>query len=275
MKGFRVGHLNIASLVKHVDELKIYLEKEPLDVLSINDTRLGETISTYTVCIPGYDMVSKNRNQQGGGVAIYHRGILNVIDRDDLVQEDVEAVCLEIIKPKSKPVLIASAYWPPNSQIEFLDKIEVLFQNLDNDNKELIIVGDLNCDFLSNNLSNHTKRFNDIVNIFQLTQLINQPTRITEKTASLLDVALVNNPENISHSEVLHVGISDHRKISFVKNDPKFVESRNFKNYIQRDFNQDLYHALFYLNWEINDPNMLWENFQTTFNYVAHAPLQS
>jgi hypothetical protein len=67
------------------------------------------------------------------------------------------------------------------------------------------------------------------------------------------------------------------RKISFVKNDPKFVESRNLKNYIQRDFNQDLYNALFNLNWEINDPNMLWENFQITLNYVAdiHAPLQS
>ena len=30
------------------------------------------------------------------------------------------------------------------------------------------------------------------------------------------------------------------------------------------------------LNWEINDPNMLWNNFRTTFNYVAdiHAPIQ-
>ena len=67
------------------------------------------------------------------------------------------------------------------------------------------------------------------------------------------------------------------RKISFVKNDPKFVESRNFKNYIQRDFNQDLYHALFNLNWEINDPNVLREKFQIAFNYVAdiHAPLKS
>ena len=158
-------------------------------------------------------MVSKNRKRQGGSVANYHRGILNVIARDDLVPEDVEAVCLEIIKPKSKPVLIASAYGPPNSQIDFLDKIEILLQILDNEHKELIIVGDLNCDFLSNNLSNHTKRFNDIVNIFQLTQLIDQPTRITEKTASLLDVALVNNPEKISHSGVLHVGISDHSLI--------------------------------------------------------------
>jgi hypothetical protein len=43
--------------VANVDELKIYLEKEPLDVLSINETRLDETINN-TVSIPGYDMVA-------------------------------------------------------------------------------------------------------------------------------------------------------------------------------------------------------------------------
>ena len=57
MKGFRVGHLNIALLVKHVDELKVYLEKDAFDVLSINETRLDETISTNMVSIPGYDII--------------------------------------------------------------------------------------------------------------------------------------------------------------------------------------------------------------------------
>ena len=180
LKGFRVGHLNIASLVKPVDELKVYFEREPLDVLSINETRLDIAIGTDIVSIPGYDMVSKNCNREGGGVAIYYRSILNINDRDDLVPTDVEAVCLEIIKLKCKPILIASIYWPPNSKIEFFDGLKVLFQNLDNEQKELIIVGDSNCDLLQRNFSNHTKRFNDIVNLFQLTQLIDHPTRITE-----------------------------------------------------------------------------------------------
>ena len=168
-------------------------------------------------------------------------------------------------------------------KFELLDSIEVLFQNLDNEQKELIIVGDLNCDLLQRNLINHTRPFSDIVNLFQLTQLIDHPTRITDKTASLLHVAIVNSPEKISHSGVLHVGVSDHsliyicRKISFSFNNPKCVESRNFKNYVQRDFNYNLHHALLMLNWEINDPNMLWNNFRTTFNYVAdiHVPIQS
>ena len=66
------------------------------------------------------------------------------------------------------------------------------------------------------------------------------------------------------------------RKISFSSNNPKYVEPRNLKNYVQRDFNYDLHHALLMLNWEINNPNMLWNNFRTTFNYVAdiHAPIQ-
>ena len=156
----------------------------------------------------------------------------------------------------------------------------MLFQNLDNEQKGLIIVGDL----LQRNLSNHTKRFSDTVNLFQLTQLIDHPTRITDKTTSLLDVAIVNSPERISHSGVLHVGISDHsliyicRKISIRFNNPKYVESRNFKNYVQRDFNYDLHHALLMLNWETKyDPNMLWNYFRTTLNYVAdiHVPIQS
>jgi hypothetical protein len=79
LKGFRVGHINIASLVKHIDELKIYLKKEPFDILNINESRLDETISTDVVSIPGYEMIVKNRNRVGGGVAIYYRSVLNVM----------------------------------------------------------------------------------------------------------------------------------------------------------------------------------------------------
>lgn len=92
------------------------------------------------------------------------------------------------------------------------------------------------------------------------------------------------NKERISHSGVLQVGISDHSLISVCRkillsisnNYFKFVESKNFKNYIQRDFN-DLCHALLMPTCKTNDLNMLWNNFRTTFSYVAdiHATTQS
>ena len=126
LKGFRVGHLNITSLVKHVDE--VYMRDEPFDILSINESRLDATIARDTVRIQGYDRVAKHRNREGGGVALYYRSTLNVINRTDLVPAEVEAVCLEIIKPKSKPMFVVSVYRPPNSSIEFLRKLKHYFK---------------------------------------------------------------------------------------------------------------------------------------------------
>ena len=102
LKGFRVGHINLASLTKHIDELKIYLEKEPLDILSINESRLDETIITDFVNVPGYELITKNRNRTRGGVAIYHRSVLNVVNRKESIPVNVEDVCLEVIRPKCK-----------------------------------------------------------------------------------------------------------------------------------------------------------------------------
>ena len=65
-------------------------------------------------------------------------------------------------------------YRPPNTSTELFEKIEILFQNVENDRKEVIIVGDLNCDLIS--VSNYTKRVNDLLNVFQMTQLIKEPT---------------------------------------------------------------------------------------------------
>ena len=64
--------------------------------------------------------------------------------------------------------------------------------------KELIILGDFNCDVSSS-------RINKIVHLassFNLTQMIYEPTHYTEHSSSIIDLALVNKPENIVFSGV-------------------------------------------------------------------------
>ena len=39
LKGFKIGQLNITSLVKHVEELRIFIHQQPIDTLCINETR--------------------------------------------------------------------------------------------------------------------------------------------------------------------------------------------------------------------------------------------
>ena len=51
MRGFKLASLNIASLPKHIDELRVLLSDNPLDILSINETRLDDSVSDDEVYI--------------------------------------------------------------------------------------------------------------------------------------------------------------------------------------------------------------------------------
>ena len=75
-----------------------------------------------------------------------------------LVSEHLVAVCIEVNKIKSKPTIVTSLYRPPNSRIETFDTIENLIENLDDENKEIILVGDFNCNLLAVNRLNVTSK---------------------------------------------------------------------------------------------------------------------
>ena len=72
--------------------------------------------------------------------------MLEMLKMSQLVPISIEAVCVEVIKPKMKPFLITSIYRPPNSKVDFMDNLENYFNELDKQNSELIISGDLNWD---------------------------------------------------------------------------------------------------------------------------------
>ena len=43
-RGFKLASLNINKLITHIDQLRILLAHNELDILSINQTKLNETI---------------------------------------------------------------------------------------------------------------------------------------------------------------------------------------------------------------------------------------
>ena len=69
--GFKMACLNINSLVKHVDELRVLLSKFSVDVLSINETKLDESIKSSELHIPGYEFIRRDRSRNGGGVLVF------------------------------------------------------------------------------------------------------------------------------------------------------------------------------------------------------------
>ena len=102
--------------------------------------------------------------------------------------------------------------------------------------KDIVLIGDLNCDLLSSNP--RTEALRSFCTLVNATQLINEPTRITQSTSTLIDVVLVSNPAHVKSSGVSDITISDHflvyafLDLKVPKQAVITITKRRFKNYI-------------------------------------------
>ena len=139
------------------------------------------------------------------------------------------------------------------------------------EDKELILVGDLNCDVnkLATDPQHH--KLQTLCSLYQLSQVINKPMRImTETTATLSDLILKKIPEYILSAGVLHLGISNHsliyavRKFDLPKSRPTIKEVCDFKHFSDLHFHVDLMQV----PWDTicyNDPNICWTVWKSIF----------
>ena len=259
------------------------------DLFALNETRLDSSILDGLVNISGYDIIRKDRSRRGGGVCVYLRSSINYKTRNDLVPDGLEAVCLEICKPNSRNFIVASVYRPPDNSpdnlSEFFYAFEKMIGLIDDENKELHILGDLNCDMLKSVSDQPTKTLKTIYEAYQLSQLITEGTRITNRSCTLIGHYVTSMPEKINLSGVIHTGISDHsliygiRKINPIirsRKKAKKIEVRNMKRFNQHHFNEDLLAQ----PWEQivlqSDTDSMWTLWKELFLEVLdkHAPIQ-
>ena len=80
------------------------------------------------------------------------KNTVNAILRIDLTSDNLEAVSVEIWKPNSKPFIISACYRAPRADDVFFDAINQLIAIVDAEDKELILLGDLNCNQISERL---------------------------------------------------------------------------------------------------------------------------
>ena len=69
--GFKMASLNINSLCRHIDELRAIMTNQPLGILAINESKLGENDYNHLFSLEGYTIVRRDRNKYGRGVCIY------------------------------------------------------------------------------------------------------------------------------------------------------------------------------------------------------------
>ena len=142
----------------------------------------------------------ESNGKNGGGVCIYIRSNINFQLRADLSPNNLEFLTVEITRPRSKPFLVSTWYRPPQSSPDLFSTFERIFDNIDAENLELYLMGVLNCNLLSEVVNNNSSHLLNIIDIYGLTQLITESTRVTQYSSTLIDLWLTNSPDKISKS---------------------------------------------------------------------------
>ena len=148
-RGLHLIHLNINSLLSKIDELRAIAKKSRAAVIGITESKPDESVTDGEINIDGYELIRSDWNRHGGGVASYIRNDISFNPRGNFSSE-VENIFLDMLLPKTKPILIGILYRPPN-QSKFLDKLSMAISETDNfDAQEVYILGDLNINLINN-----------------------------------------------------------------------------------------------------------------------------
>jgi exonuclease III len=73
--------------------------------------------------------------------------------------------------------------------VSFIDYLDDVTRDALRSNKQIIIIGDLNCDCLDESAA-ETIALKEFLNVYKLTQLIREPTRSTASSESLIDLLI-------------------------------------------------------------------------------------
>ena len=217
-------------------------------------------------------------------LCIYVRNTISYRNLSYTIPDNLEAVVVEIHKPNSRPFIVSTIYRPPNSTVDIFGKIEYFISKFDCEHNEFYLLGDLNCNMLDTS-SHVTKKLNLLLESYQLYQMINQPTRVTQFTSSLLDICVTSNPEHVILTDVVPLGVSDHNLIYVVRkinsnvkiNSHRCIEIRNYKHFNCDKFLEELWKQPWDLIDHESDINLRWSLWKTLFLNVLdkHAPIQS
>ena len=158
---------------------------------------LQKDILDDEINIVGFTTQRKDRLiGNGGGVVVYIHNSLNWHRRYDVELDDIECVWVELLFKKSKSVLLGNIYCPPDTSdylpSDFNEKFKTMMTDVSYEEKEIIILGDLNCDYTRRQKNRTLKA---IISGFGCCQKVEEPTRITNESKTLIDVILTNIPQ--------------------------------------------------------------------------------
>ena len=250
---FSIFHLNIASLQKHIDELRCFLHnlRHKFKVLCITETRLHDSVPLINVDIEGYTFLHTPTTSQCGGTGIYISNELefSFLDEFSFCHPNIsESTFVEIKNKNKKNLIIGSIYRHHSAVSEFLEIfLRPALQKIAHSNKTCIFAGDFNVDLTQYGINNHADSFYNDISSFSFRPLILQPTRVTSRSLTLIDNIFINDIACSSTGGNLTSSISDHFSqfchldiLQSIRQSAKSKYSRDWKNFNKQRFAYEL-----------------------------------
>ena len=220
-------YTNVRSLFNKMDEIILNLNKYTPDVAVFCETWLDDSIPDVAISCNNYNVIRKDRNKYGGGIACYVNesfspSVLTHFDIPSL--NDCGSEFLPIMLPNLLLIAIYHPFWNCPKEHEaaiscLLDIIDFsLSSSLDSSDLRIVIIGDLN------DLRHYT---NDIEQLTRTKAIVDFPTRCK----NVLDQFFTNIDNFVPPQRLSPVGKSDHALIMWTsKTKSSVCEKRTFRN---------------------------------------------
>ena len=179
-----VAHINIRSLRNKVEEVKVLLHVCRFDILAITETHLDRKISNSQLEIDNYKIIRRDRdaNTIGGGCLFYIASHICPTRLRSLESSDIEAIWLKIMV-NSSVFIIGTVYRPPSSDSLFFERFQDLLEKIWIKRRDVVIVGDLNCDSARSTDGSITsisgQKLQNLLLQFDYMVINDKPTRVT------------------------------------------------------------------------------------------------
>lgn len=210
----RVACVNIRSLIPSLDELSGIANEMDFDILGVTETWLDRDFPSSLINLENFNLVRKDRSTRGGGVCWFIRDSVKfcVLDTNYVPDDNLEQLWIAI-KFGVFSYAFGVIYRPPSAPIGCLTELEAVLSSVSVECDFVVMVGDLNIDFIKEH-DPATRRMNTLLQSYNLVQVLNQPTRITDETETLIDPLCVDkNLHVMAHYTVDLLALTDHRLI--------------------------------------------------------------
>ena len=210
-------HFNMRSLLKNVDKLHEFLTdlKTRPAVIAISETKLKESKIANNINLQGYNFIHYDSKTSAGGVGLYINKLLVYNSRNDLRLnlDRVEDLWNEITV-NNKPYVVGVIYRHPACSMAELDtfskSVYDTLHNLNLKKTNFCILGDFNIDLSRIREYNNTRNYADNLLSCSVKCVIDQPTRVTAYSKTLLDHIYVNSRQQNVSGGIAVSDISDH-----------------------------------------------------------------